>query len=111
MNGPQLPRHRALAILTQCTGDDIWSVQHCQQQGVPQSWIDELADAHESGFEHRDQTIFLGDRPTNQYHGVHDLQLAIRIAESFQIDVGRLTANVMGRRQIVQVIVDVIEEG
>ncbi len=40
----QLPRHRALAILEQCRGDEIWSIDHCRQYGVPESWVEELSD-------------------------------------------------------------------
>lgn len=112
-----IPRHRALAILLQCDGDHVWSEPFCRQRGIPESWVRELADAHESGFERDHQTLYVdgGDagrmRVTNQYHGVHDRKLALRIAEQFGLDVDRVTAGSVTDRQIVRAIQDAVEEG
>lgn len=100
----QLPRHRALAILEECRGDEIWSIDHCRERGVPEIWIEELADAVESSFRSPDQTIYWKGKVTNQFYGVHDVKLAIRVAESMGLDVDRVTAAALGRMAIVQAI-------
>ncbi len=107
----RLPRHRALALLCECSGDEIWSVQHCRQRGVPELWIEELSDAFESSFRTDSQTIYLDNQPTNQYHGVRDVDLAMRLAESMGLDVDRVVATALGRRGIVQAIKDAVMEG
>lgn len=107
----KLPRHRALALLNECTGDDIWDVDHCRARGVPDPWIDELATAFESGFERDSETIYVDDQRTNQYHGVHDLQLAIRIAESMGLQIDQSTVAAYGRRGTVQLIKDAVMDG
>lgn len=107
----ELPRHRALALLAQCDGDEIWSVEHCQSVGVPQRWIDELADAYESNLQQDSQTIYVESGVTNQYHGVRDVDLAIEIARSMGLDVDRVTALALGRRGIVQAIKDAVMDG
>jgi len=99
-----LPRHRALAILMECRGDEIWSLDHCRQFGVPEQWIDELSDTYESGFRHDGQTIYWKGRVTNQFHGVHDVRLAIRVADSMGLDVDRVAATALGRMAIVNAI-------
>ncbi len=47
-------RLRALMLLQECTGDDIWSLEHCRLRQVPEEWIEELSDCFESGL----STIF-----------------------------------------------------
>ncbi len=107
----KLPRQRALALLSECTGDDIWSVQHCRDRGVPESWIEELADAFESSFRTDSQTIYVDHQLTNQYHGIRDVDLAIRLTTSMGLDVDRVMATALGRRAIVQAIKDAVMEG
>ena len=107
----KLPRHRALALLAECTGDDLWSVEHCRQRGVPEKWIEELADAYESGYRCDSQTIYVEDRPTNQYHGIRDVDLAVRVAQSMGLDVDRVTATALGRRGMVQAIKQAVMDG
>ena len=104
-----LPRHRLLAIIAECTGDDLWSVAHCRLRGVPEPWIAELADAFESGFRNDSQTIYQGEQVTNQYHGVRDVDLATRVAAEMGMDVSRI--NAVNRRGVVQAIKDAIMEG
>ena len=106
-----LPRHRALAILGECTGDDLWSVEHCRSRGVPEAWVAELADAYESNFDRDSQTIYVGERTTNQYHGVRDVELAIYVARSMRLDVERITALALGRRGVVQAIKQAVVDG
>lgn len=104
----QLPRHRALAILEQCRGDEIWSIDHCRQYGVPESWVEELSDTFESGFRHDGQTIYWKGRVTNQFHGVHDVALAIRVAQSMGLDVDRVTATALGRVATIRAIKEAV---
>jgi hypothetical protein len=104
----RLPRHRALAILEECRGDEIWTVEHCRDRGVPEDWVEELADAYESGFQNDSQTIYWKGNVTNQFHGVHDVRLAIRVAESMGLDVDRVTAAALGRKAIVQAIKEAV---
>ncbi len=106
-----IPRHRALAILTECKGDEIWSVEHCLSRGVPQSWIDELVDTFESGFRTDRETIYIGDVKTNHYRGVRDVDLAIRLATTMGLDVDRVTALRLGRHGIVTAIKQSIMDG
>ncbi|MGB7346583.1 MAG: hypothetical protein WBD20_20345 [Pirellulaceae bacterium] len=106
-----VPRHLALALLSQCDGDEIWSVQHCRSARVPQAWIDELSDAYESGFQNDQQTIYVENRQTNQYHGIRDVDLALKIAESLGLDANEVTRTALSRRALVRAIKDAVEEG
>ena len=107
----EIPRLRALAILSQCSGEEIWSVETCRQAGVPEAWIEQLRDTFESGFRTDSQTIYVQDEVTNQYHGVRDLDLAIHLARSMGLDVDRITATVLGRRGIVAAIKEALMDG
>ncbi len=84
-----LTRSRALALLSKCVGNEIWSVATCQEAGVPEDWIEDLADAYESGFRLDRQTIYVGEARTNQFHGVRDIDLAIRLAETLGVNAQR----------------------
>jgi hypothetical protein len=103
-----LPRLRALAILDECRGDEIWSLEHCRQRGVPDAWIEALADTFESGFRSDSQTIYWKGNVTNQFHGVHDVKLAIEVARSLGLDVDRVTAAALGRFAIIRAIKEAI---
>lgn len=107
----RIARDKALALLSQCRGDEIWSVEHCRSHGVPEAWIAELADAFESGYHADQDTIYVGAAATNQYHGVRDLDLAVRVAESIGLRPDRITANVLGRRAMVQAIKQALFDG
>lgn len=104
-------RDRALAILDECTGDEIWSVDRCRLRGVPEAWVEELADALESGWDDDRQTIYVGDRPTNQYHGVRDVDLAKRAAEALGMDVERIADRAWDRRDLVRRVKEAVVEG
>jgi len=106
-----LPRHRVLALLAECTGDEIWSVAHCQSRRVPDRWIAELSDAYESNFQRDSETIYTDAGTTNQYHGVRDVDLAIRLAESMGIRVDPHALARFGRRRLVQAIKDAVLAG
>lgn len=97
-------------LLDECTGVDIWSADICRQKGIPDAWIDELADAYESGFDRDDDTIYYDEQPVNQYHGVHDLSLARRLAEHLGVDVARATAAAPTRAAEVRALKEAVEE-
>ncbi|MCC9600790.1 hypothetical protein LOC67_09455 [Stieleria sp. JC731] len=103
-------RHLLLALLAECTGDDIWSVQHCRSRRVPEPWIAEFADALESGFEHDEETIYTDDGVVNQFHGVRDVDLAIRIAKELGIQIDSHEIARHSRARLVQYIKNAVEE-
>ena len=105
-----LPRHRALALLTECTGDEIWSLDHCRLRRVPEAWIEELSDAFESGYQSDQQTIYVKDNSVNQYHGVRDVDLAIKLGVCLGIDVESATAMSTTRSRVVAAIKDALME-
>ncbi|GIW98239.1 MAG: hypothetical protein KatS3mg111_1572 [Pirellulaceae bacterium] len=106
-----MDRLRALDLLSECTGDHIWSVEYCRRRGVPEAWIAALADAFESNYFEDEQTIYIGNMATNQYHGVRDVDLAMRIGELWGVDVDRLAAVSFSRAALVEAIRQAIEEG
>ena len=106
-----LPRHRALSLLAECAGDDIWSRAHCQSRGVPPDWITDLADAFESNFERDSETIYTDDGRTNHYDGVRDVDLAIRLATVLGVEVSATSQAGMSRRRLVEAIKDAVAYG
>lgn len=104
-------RDRALALLAECTGNDIWSPEHCRQAGVPEAWIEELAEAYESGFATDRETIYFEDRAINQYYGVRDVFLAMKLGQTLGIDVDGATASAVQPAEIVIAIQDAVMEG
>lgn len=104
-------RDRALALLAECTGNDIWSPDHCEQAGVPREWVEELSEAYESGFDTDRETIYYQDRVTNQYFGVRDVYLAIRLGQELGIDVEQATAMAVLPVDVVMAIKDAVAEG
>ncbi len=103
-----LPRHRALAILDECTGDHIWSPQHCADRGLPNDWVTRLGDAHESGFRDDSETIYTDRGVTNQYHGIRDVDLAVRIGRELGVDVDRILFTQTTRVAIVAAIKEAV---
>ncbi|MEE2825192.1 MAG: hypothetical protein VYE64_01040 [Planctomycetota bacterium] len=101
---------QAMVLLAKCRGDEIWSVSTCQEEGVPAIWIEELADAFESGFDHDRNTIYENQQKINQYHGVSDLQLAIRLAEFLGVDTGTLAPWPLDRRAHVRLLQEAVDE-
>lgn len=97
-------------LLDECSGHDIWSVDECRQKKVPEAWIDELADAFESSFFDERQTIYVGEAKVNQYHGVHDLQLAFKLAEYLGIDVNRYRGLFSERGALVRALQEAAED-
>jgi hypothetical protein len=105
-----LDRLKALMLLSECTGRDIWPVELCREKGIPETWIEELADSFESGFNSPLQTIYLDDRITNQFFGVQDLHLAYKLGEYLGVDTRHVTALVVGRTAEVRAIQEACEE-
>ena len=104
-------RLHALNLLSECTGDEIWSVEYCLQRRIPQEWIDSLQDCYESGFESDAQTIYVDNVPTNQYEGVRDVDIALRVAEYLGIDTSDMIPLALSRTHLVTLIRERIEEG
>jgi len=110
-----LDRITAQMLLLKCTGDQIWSVEACQKEGIPAIWIQELQDCFESGFDTDRNTIYvddewLGEKMVNQYKGVLDLHLAYKLAEYLGIDWKSETATALGRRAEVDALKDALDE-
>lgn len=106
----------ALALLDECSGDELWSIEHCQLRRVPQEWIDELADAYESSFRISSQTIYVTDekngrRVVNQYYGIRDVDLAKRIGRELGIDVESIELSSLSRQSTVRLIKESIMDG
>lgn len=105
-----LNRIKALALLTECRGDEIWSVPYCEEAGVPQPWIEQLSDAFESGFKFDRDTIYVGGEVVNQYYGVSDRDIAFKLAEFLGLDPYEATAMALGRTAEVRAIKEAIAE-
>ena len=106
-----ITRDRALVLLTECTGDTIWPLDICKAKSVPDAWIEELADALESGFDRDADTIYFNESKTNHFHGIRDVDLAAKCGESLGIDVGRLQRQSLGRSALVAAIKEAVMEG
>lgn len=112
-----LPRHRALALLSECTGETLWPISMCQDRGIPQAWIDELADAFESGFDHDRDTIYRDDvayvrgEPLNQFHGIRDVDLACRLGHELGVDIDAIVPRAIGRAGMVAAIKEAVMDG
>ena len=105
-----LNRLKALTLLSECTGDDIWSIEHCRARGVPEMWIEELADCFESGFRSDAQTIYVERRVVNQYQGIRDIDLALKLGEYLGVAVGELHAISASRSRLVSAIREAVLE-
>ena len=100
----------AQMLLLKCTGDEIWDEATCRRAGVPDSWIEELSQAFESGFDTDRNTIYHKGKVVNQFHGVLDLHLAYKLAEFLGIDWEKVTSGAMGRRAEVKAIQAELDE-
>jgi hypothetical protein len=105
-----LNRDKLLFWLSECTGDDIWSIQHCQQRGLPVDWITELRDVYESGFQSPSQRIYFAEKLVNQFEGVRDVDLACRIAAALGVNVAKIAAASLSRSDCVVKIKESLEE-
>jgi hypothetical protein len=100
----------ALELLHECTGNDLWSIEHCQKRNVPISWIEELSGGFESGFGMDSETIYVGDTVVNQYEGVRDVDLAVKLGEYLGVDTAVLQASALTRHGLVRSIREAVEE-
>ena len=103
-------RSLALMLLSECTGDDIWSIEHCREKHIPESWIRQLQDAYESGFKSADTTIFFHERIVNQFEGVRDVDLACKLGHFLGLDVKAIVAQQFSRTAVVRAIRETMEE-
>lgn len=101
----------ALQLLAECTGDDIWSLEHCRTRKIPESWIEELSDCYESSFEDDRQTIYVERQRTNQYEGVRDVDLARKLGEYLGVETAELANRALSRTDLVRSIQEAAEEG
>ena len=101
---------KAQVLLGKCVGDEIWSLEKCELEGIPKQWLEELQGAFESGFDHDRNTIYVENKMTNQYHGVLDLQIAYKCAEFLGIDWRTATQSALGRRAEVRALKEAFEE-
>ena len=106
-----LSRLKAAMLLSECNGRDIWPVTLCREKGIPESWIEELADCFESGFQSQMQTIYVDDGVTNQFYGVQDFHLAHKLSEYLGVDTQQITASSLGRLAQVRALQEAVEEG
>ncbi len=100
-----------LQWLDSCTGDDVWSIEHCRSVGIPDSWIRSLREVYESGFKSDKETLYYEGKRIHQYEGILDADLAARIGEQFGIDVVRIQSDSFSRSDFVRRIREAIEEG
>lgn len=105
-----LSRLQALSLLHECHGDHIWSLQHCRLRGIPEEWIQELVDGYESGFDLDETTIYYEEKKVNQFEGVRDFDLALKLAKYLRIDLGQRMDLLPSRRAVVQAIKEKFEE-
>lgn len=100
----------AASLLLKCRGDEIWSREVCEQEGVPVAWIEELFDCFESGFRCRGQTLFTNEGVTNQFAGCRDLDLALKLAEFLGVDTTSLRQMPYPPNKIVQLLQEGLDE-
>lgn len=106
-----LTQLKAKMLLEKCVGDEIWSVELCQNEGIPTHWIEELSDTFESGFNSDQETIYVQGSVTNQYRGCRDLDLAFKLGEYLGIDSQFVTSTSFSPLAKVQAIKEAVEEG
>jgi hypothetical protein len=106
-----ISRIEALRLLELCDGEEIWSIDYCRRQRVPERWIREMRDAYESGFEDRSQTIFFDGQVVNQFEGILAVDIALRAATILGVNTSKILASSMGRNAVVRAIREAVEEG
>ena len=97
-------------LLLKCRGDEIWTIDDCREEGIPEDWIEQLKDCFESGFDTQANTIFHGGKAVNQYFGITDLQLACKLAEYIGIDVQYTIAGITSRTLQVRALKEALDE-
>ncbi len=104
-------RMHALSLLSECTGDELWSIEYCRQRGVPETWIEELLDGFESNFALESRTIYVDNQRVNQYEGIRDVDLACKLGEYLGVQTEPILTLGGNRQRIVQAIREAVEEG
>lgn len=100
----------AQMLLLKCRGDEVWDLATCSAAGIPDSWIEELNDRYESGFDSDRNSLYVAGRLVNQFEGVSDLHLAFKLAEYIGIDWQRATQNAISRSAKVLAIQAELDE-
>ncbi len=77
---------------------------------IPAQWIEDLADCYESGYDRDSQTIYYRERMINQYEGIRDVDLAIKLGEYLGVNVSDLIDLSPSRARLVVAIRQAIEE-
>ncbi len=106
-----MDRYLALRLLQECTGNEIWSVHYCQQVGIPHAWIEELVECFESGFNRDSQTIYVQDAVVNQYEGLRDVDIAMKLGAFLGVEVEEIAATSWSKSSTVKAIREAVEEG
>jgi hypothetical protein len=101
---------KAQMLLLKCRGNEIWNDETCQQEGIPESWIAELRDRFESGFDSDRNSIYVDGKLVNQYEGVSDLQIAYKLAEYLGINWQQVTNTAIGREAQVAALQAELDE-
>lgn len=101
---------RAELLLHKCRGDEIWSLEVCQSEGIPQLWIEELQNCFESGFDSDRNVIYEEGKLVNQFHGLSDLMIAYRLAEYLGINTERVRQTTVGRLAQVEALKAELDE-
>ncbi len=104
-------RSQLLLWLSECTGDEIWSIDYCRKSKIPAQWIEEMRDAYESGFNTTEEMIFYRNELVNHFEGIRDVDLACKIAQSLRINVAEIVQSQFSRTGVVRAIREAIEEG
>ena len=97
-------------LLLKCRGDEIWSLEVCRSEGIPETWIEELQDCFESGFDSDLNTIYHNNKLVNQFQGLPDLAIAYRLAEFLGINTQTIRNTVADRQQQVQSLISELDE-
>ena len=73
-------------------------------------WIEELSDCFESGFRSDRQTIYENEKVVNQYFGIRDIDLAVRLGEYLGVDTARATSLAFSPEAAVIAIKEAVDE-
>lgn len=100
----------AQMLLLKCRGNEVWDATACKAAGIPDVWIEELTDRYESGFDSDRNSLYVDGRLVNQFEGVSDLMLAIKLAEYIGIDWENATKFAISRTAKVEAIQAELDE-
>lgn len=106
-----MSRPQALALLSRCDGDEIWSIDECRAHRLPEAWIRELADAFESNPAVDAETIYHQGKALNQYRGVRAVDLAVKLAQVLGVRLDPFVLKNADRHDLVERIRESVEEG